>query len=345
MLYTMDSRFREIAENTEIREQMNVFFPQAFIDLVPEEMRDCSLYELEQKIRMPWGVPFLSDELMKAANAAVRSMEENLYVKEELWNGFGGRESAVLYIRKPEREGVLPAAVICPGGGYETHSVIGEGIQIMEDLSEKGYRTFMLLYRLGENRFPEPQKDLDLAVRTIRSRSEEFRIDPDQIITVGFSAGGHLVTTEAGLHEQLSQLVDEDLRSEDPERAAQIREISGRPDGVCSGYGFILFEDDDEGKKIAASHIGEGKEILPCHSAQNTVKADYPPAYVWTVEDDDLVPPAHSLTFAAALEENHLPHVMKMYPQGGHGCGNGKGTSADGWIDEMVRFMQENGIG
>jgi hypothetical protein len=32
--------------------------------------------------------------------------------------------------------------------------------------------------------------------------------------------------------------------------------------------------------------------------------------------------------------------MLKMYPQGEHGCSLGIGTSAEGWVDEMLKFMR-----
>jgi hypothetical protein len=43
---------------------------------------------------------------------------------------------------------------------------------------------------------------------------------------------------------------------------------------------------------------------------------------------------------ALALENSHVSHRFIMYPQGGHGCSLGIGTSAEGWVDEMLRYMQ-----
>ena len=42
---------------------------------------------------------------------------------------------------------------------------------------------------------------------------------------------------------------------------------------------------------------------------------------------------------AEALKAQNIPYMLKVYPTGEHGCNVGDGTSAEGWMDEMLAFM------
>ena len=45
----------------------------------------------------------------------------------------------------------------------------------------------------------------------VRAHAVEYQVDPDRIVVVGASAGGHLCASEAMLHEELKENVLENL--------------------------------------------------------------------------------------------------------------------------------------
>src|SRR6266550_8245672 len=88
------------------------------------------------------------------------------------------------------------AVVICPGGGYgglANH----EGEHYARFRNELGVAGFVLKYRLGSGgyRHPVMLKDAARAVRTVRARAGEWKLDPKRIGIMGSSAGGHLAST------------------------------------------------------------------------------------------------------------------------------------------------------
>lgn len=68
------------------------------------------------------------------------------------------------------------------------------------------------------------------------------------------------------------------------------------------------------------------------------VSRNYPKAFVWACEDDSLVPASNAKRFGEALEKQGIEHVLKVYPQGEHGCGLAYGMSAQGRMEEMLSF-------
>ena len=85
--------------------------------------------------------------------------------------------------------------IVCPGGGYgflASH----EGPDVAEWLNTLGVTAFVLKYRLGPRyHHPAMLNDAQRAIRTVRSKAEEWKLDPHRIGIMGFSAGGHLTST------------------------------------------------------------------------------------------------------------------------------------------------------
>src|SRR5262249_17540996 len=88
------------------------------------------------------------------------------------------------------------AMVICPGGGYGGLAPY-EGDHYARFLAEHGMAGFVLKYRLGPggSQHPAMLEDAARAVRTLRARAGDWKLDPHRIGIMGSSAGGHLAST------------------------------------------------------------------------------------------------------------------------------------------------------
>ncbi len=127
----------------------------------------------------------------------------------------------VLYPYLPDPETATgTGVVVCPGGAHTILAYEHEGTQVAEWLVERGVAAFVLHYRvrptpadpeaherkmreeMGRPGFQELIRDARRfaiedgkeAIRIVRRRAEaeEWRVDPDRIGIMGFSAGGHL---------------------------------------------------------------------------------------------------------------------------------------------------------
>lgn len=63
---------------------------------------------------------------------------------------------------------------------------------VAEYYYNNGYNAFVVDYRVAPNRHPAPLMDAQRAVKLVRLHAEEWRVDPDKVFIIGFSAGGHL---------------------------------------------------------------------------------------------------------------------------------------------------------
>lgn len=234
-----------------------------------------------------------------------------------------------------------PAAIICPGGGYEMLSTYSEGVQLAQRMErDGGYKAFILNYRIAPNAYPLPQMDLALAIMHVRAHAVEYGIDPDRILIIGSSAGGHLCASEALLHQELKKYVVDRLTENQitPSDLETYRNISARPDGIGLLYPVISFLSDyHEGSYLNLTNNKDGlRELL---SVEQHIASDYPPTYAFTNADDGCVPPNNTERLEQALEKAGVMHLCSTYPTGDHGVGLGYDLSCSGWSEEMLVFF------
>lgn len=91
-------------------------------------------------------------------------------------------------------ESVTPkgAVIICPGGAFAFRSMQNEGYDIADMFVPMGYQCFIVNYRIQPYTMRESATDLQRAIRYVRAHADEYRINPENIALVGFSAGGIL---------------------------------------------------------------------------------------------------------------------------------------------------------
>ena len=85
----------------------------------------------------------------------------------------------------PKRPGIL----VLPGGGYQMCSD-READPVAFPYLKAGYQVFVLRYSVKKDAvWPQPLEDYDAAMDLIRSRAQEWKLYPDKIAVIGFSAG------------------------------------------------------------------------------------------------------------------------------------------------------------
>lgn len=132
----------------------------------------------------------------------------------------------------PPAKATGAAVIVAPGGGFLTLSMSNEGWDVAKALAERGVAAFVLKYRLrqtpremdafaqsmarmfagaarpppGENAGKSAAADLApqiadarAAFALVRARAGEWRVDPDRIGMLGFSAGA-MLTLSTALH-------------------------------------------------------------------------------------------------------------------------------------------------
>ncbi len=87
-----------------------------------------------------------------------------------------------------------PAALVVHGGGWRNRTP--EDMQgIAEQLAGQGYVAVNIEHRFApEYRFPNQLYDLQQAMAWIHANADDWQVDTNRIVGVGFSSGAHLVS-------------------------------------------------------------------------------------------------------------------------------------------------------
>lgn len=211
----------------------------------------------------------------------------------------------------PEKNNGM-AVVICPGGGYSFLAWEHEGEQFARWLTERGITGIVLKYRLPNKHSKIPLTDAIRAIRFVRSRAEEWNLNPEKIGIAGFSAGGHLAAL-AGTRFQKGN----------PSAQDRFERYSSRPDFMILFYPVISMSAalTHAGSREALLGKNPSQEAVNLYSAELLVSKHTPPAFLLHCNDDRTVSPLNSVVFYQALKRNHVPAALHIFDQGQHGWG------------------------
>jgi len=228
------------------------------------------------------------------------------------------------------------AIVVCPGGGYRALAP-HEGHDIAVWLNGIGVTAIVLKYRLGPKyQHPVMMQDALRAIRTVRAKAVEWRIDPNRVGIMGFSAGGHLASTAA------THFDSGNSNASDP-----IEKLSSRPDLLILCYPVITMTDPFAHKGSRRNLLGENpsQQLIDLMSNEKQVTERTPPTFFFHTEDDAGVPVENSLMFAAALREKKVQYELHVYEHGRHGVGLAPNDPAlNTWPKLLENWLRAKGF-
>ena len=206
------------------------------------------------------------------------------------------------------------ALLICPGGGHENLVFNSEGKDAAEYFTSIGVTAFVLKYRLAREK-DSPYKleihvkqDVERAMRLIRSKAVEFKIDPNRIGAMGFSAGGEVVALVAYNAKNTLQNSSDGIDKEDAQPNFQIL--------IYPGPLFIPKE----------------------------IKSDAPPAFLLAANDDTCCS-APIVDLLNKYRQANVPIEMHLYSKGGHAFNMGKRSKTNAlktWPQRLTDWFEEN---
>jgi acetyl esterase/lipase len=255
-------------------------------------------------------------------------------------NGDGPKDTPTLTIFTP-RVGSEngSAVVIMPGGGYQNLAGDLEGREIASWFAARGFKAFILAYRLPSQGylFPVPLLDARRAIQLVRARAREFSISPHRIVAIGFSAGGHLAALAA------VQPLAGDPRAADP-----VERASSRPDYLVLGYPWM------SAVSTSTTHLNycqmfnlmdQSAALEAAYTPNNFVSPQNPPAFIYHTWNDQAVPVEQSLGFVEALHKAGVSTEVHIFAEGKHGSGLGKGDAALGhWANLLENWLRGLGL-
>lgn len=244
----------------------------------------------------------------------------------------------ILEPRKGSENG--STVVILPGGSYLNLAANHEGRQVADWFAARGFRAFILSYRLASNGYilPAPLLDAQRAVQLVRARARDYQLDPARIVILGFSAGGHLAALSA------TKFVPGKPDAVDP-----IERVSSRPDYVVLGYPWIGALSSYDPRYMDRCRTTFGKDR--CDALQNgyspelLVSKETPPTFIYHTFNDTSVPVEQALRFYEALVKAGVTAEMHIFANGPHGNGLGKGDAAlDQWPNLLETWLRAEGL-
>jgi acetyl esterase/lipase len=236
----------------------------------------------------------------------------------------------------PQGPGPFPA-VICIHGGGDTKGDRADLKTVISDLAQHGFVAASIDYRLAPQFvFPSNIEDVKCAVRHVRAKAGDYRIDPNRIGALGFSAGGRLALMLG---------------------ATQVKDgFDGSAHGAMAGdsavqavvnfYGPGEYAVDPsisrEQMRIMAAGLGSPNptpQLLSAASPMTYFHAGMPPIMTLHGVDDKLVPIDLSRRMHERLRGLGIAESLVEFPGQGHGF---KGADVGKSLNLALMFLTQH---
>ena len=222
-----------------------------------------------------------------------------------------------------------PAIVVCPGGGY-VYCSPREGEPIALGFASHGYHAFVLRYSTGRDAAAfSPLEEISWVIGYLREHAEEWNIDPEKLLTCGFSAGGHLALAAGVMAEN-------------------------KPNGMILSYPAVTIPNipgaDYMLKLLAGKDTVTDEDALALNLLEKIDK-DAPPVFLVSTAED-LLTPYGALAVANKYSSLGLGYELHVFQHGPHGYALANEVTADGssqvlndayscWQDLSVAWLKK----
>lgn len=232
------------------------------------------------------------------------------------------------------------AILVVPGGAYQHLADIHEGSDVAKFYSQYGYETFVLHYRLNNlaqqgHRHPDQYNDVTTALRMIKSKAKDWKLNPEKVGIIGFSAGGHLSSMATTMHIPAN-----------PKSKEELERWSSRPSFAILIYPVIALAGKPAHRGSRENLLGKNPDpkLVDSLSTYRRVNEHTPPVFLVYSTDDNTVPPENGLLFYQALRAQNNPAALIIYDHGGHGYGMApKDPVLNTWPKMTVAWMKRLG--
>ena len=216
-----------------------------------------------------------------------------------------GRISSIVNIHNPSIEfhpvegGLNTGAcvILVAGGGHRTLNVAGESADFVPFFYNYGVNTVILRNRLRADGYVaevDAVNDAQQAVRMVLAYASEWKLDPNKIGIMGFSAGAELSAPAAVLYEEF------DKKNNGPNDP--LAGISSRPD-----FTGIIYP---------------GPSPFAKNRTAPAIPANVPPAFLVSAASGDRVHAVWAMEYFNAMLANSVPNIeLHLYGNGPHAGG------------------------
>jgi acetyl esterase/lipase len=205
--------------------------------------------------------------------------------------------------------------VILHGGGW-TKGCKEDLRFVARGFSERGYVAMTVSYRLApQHKFPAPLNDAKCAVRWLRAHAAGYRVDPDRVGVMGFSAGAHLALL-MGVTEPTDGLEGDGGYPEQSSRVQAVVNLMGPTDLHRGGWPAVT-------DQLLADLLGGGRDQIPAAywaaSPVAYVHRGAAPVLTFHGTNDPLVPYDQAKVLHASLRQARVSSRLETIKGKGHG--------------------------
>ena len=232
-------------------------------------------------------------------------------------------DHVITWVNQPSISVCLPSpgtatgagVVVIPGGGHREIWIYHEGYNVARWLNDHGIAAFVVKYRLAKATNStytvdrDELGDVQRAIRLARNHADEWKIDPNRLGVMGFSAGGELAFLSGMRYD-----------SGDSEASDPVQRQSSRPD-------FQAF-------------------IYPGNLQRIRVTAESPPAFLVCGANDRPDISEGLPKVYLEFKKEKIPVELHIYSGVGHGFGL-RPTNTGGvahWLDLFDEWLAQNGF-
>jgi len=249
---------------------------------------------------------------------------------KEVSNQVYTRDGSALDVYAPARgtppPGGWPVILTIQGGGWEwarRTDLAGK----LAGLTAQGFVVVPVdhIYASpgGPSTWPANIEDVRNAIRWVRVHAAALHVNPDKLVMLGDSSGGHMAALAALLP---AGPVSADRPSTSPSKAAG-PEISTQVQAVVDFYGptdlAAEWNNIPKTRPYLAAFLGGSPDQIPgryqAASPVTYVNVLSPPIYIVQGMKDTTVPVSQSQELADALQAAGVPHQLVVIPKAAHG--------------------------
>lgn len=218
-----------------------------------------------------------------------------------------------------------PLVLICPGGGYAMTSP-KEGEPVALQMNSFGIHACILKYSCNPAEFPTALHQVAKSVKLIRENAAKWHVDPEKIVVLGFSAGGHL-TASFGVFWNKEFVL----------RELGVTKEEIKPNALVLCYPVITsgeFAHKGSFENLLGDRCKD-KNWRELVSLEKQVDESMPKSFIWHTYEDEGVPVENSLLLANAMKKANVPFALHIFEKGMHGLS--LGNKETGTIVEEVQ--------
>lgn len=228
-------------------------------------------------------------------------------IQEKITYSTVGDRELLLDAFIPHADGRHPAVLVVHGGAWRS----GNRKQLRAyatTLAEHGFVCFAIDYRLApEHKFPAQIEDCRMAVRWIRKNASQYKVNPDRLGAIGYSAGGHLVSLLATTGEPPSDA------NGNIDTRIQVAAAGGAPTD------FRWFPDNGRWAEFwMGGDLTSKRELFLAASTAAFVDAGDAPLFFFNGSADMLVPEAWTKACYFALKSAGVKTEFYSITNAGH---------------------------